>query len=252
MRKTAQSSQVDQEQPALAPTEEELTARLDPDRIPAHVGIIMDGNGRWARQHGFVERIRGHEEGVKSVRAAVRIAGEVGVSALTLYAFSKENWNRPRREIKALMIFLERFLYQELDELNDNNVRLIASGDLGDLPAGATAALEHTRGATANNTGLVLNLALSYGGRSEIIHAVKRVVQEVQAGQLELDQLDEEAFGSYLYRPELGDPDLIIRTSGEYRISNFLIWQAAYSELYITPVLWPDFGCRRHNHPCVD
>jgi undecaprenyl diphosphate synthase len=221
--------------------EEDLLARIDPNKLPRHVGIIMDGNGRWARQRGFKERIRGHEAAIESVRAVTRAAGELGVRALTLYAFSTENWNRPREEIDALMGLLGKALREEADELNESNVRLLASGHIEGLPQACVGGLRHTIEATAQNTKMVLNLALNYGGRSEILHAVRQIAQDARDGRLDPDKLDENDISSRLCQPQLGDPDLIIRTSGEYRISNFLIWQSAYSELYITPVLWPDF-----------
>ncbi|MBN1515573.1 isoprenyl transferase [Candidatus Sumerlaeota bacterium] len=220
---------------------EEIEAQLDPSRMPRHVGIIMDGNGRWARRQGFMERIRGHEAGIDSVREITRACGELGLQALSLYAFSKENWSRPQREIDALMALLERFLYNEVDELNSNNVRLTACGAIQDLPAGCQKALAHTMQATAGNTGMILNLALSYGGRYEIVEAVRKIAREIAVGALKPDEIDEDTLSRNMYRPELGDPDLIIRTSDEFRVSNFMIWQSAYSEFHITPVLWPEF-----------
>lgn len=231
--------------PEDAEEEKKLLARLDRERLPRHVGIIMDGNGRWAQLHGFRERVKGHEAGIESVRSATRFAGSVGIESLTLYAFSRENWNRPQTEIRALMHFLETFLYREVEELNSNNVQLIASGSLSDLPNGCLKALDHAQNATRGNSGLILNLALSYGGRTEIVDAVRRIGQAIQRGELQPDEISEQTLHEHLYHPELGDPDLIIRTSGEFRISNFLLWQAAYSEFYITPVLWPDFR-KRH------
>jgi undecaprenyl diphosphate synthase len=222
--------------------EKSLLAQLDRQQLPRHVGIIMDGNGRWARQRGFLERIRGHEAGIEAVRAVIETAAEIGIGALTLYAFSKENWNRPAREVRALMNHLEKFLYAELDNLNEHDIRLVASGSLDDLPAASRKALTHVCTETAAAQGLTLNLALSYGGRSEIAEAVRQLARQVREGAIDPESIDEVAIAKHLYHPELGDPDLIIRTSGEFRVSNFMIWQAAYSEFYITPVLWPDFG----------
>jgi undecaprenyl diphosphate synthase len=228
----------------LAPAEEELLLRLDPARLPRHIAIIMDGNGRWAKQRGFADRVRGHEAGIESVRTAVRACGEIGAGALTLYAFSVENWQRPRKEIAALMAMLKRFLRDEVPELTGNNVRLVASGRLGDLPADVRDELARSIAATERHTGLVLNLALSYGGRTEILEAVRELAHEARAGSIDPAAIDEAAFAARLYHPELGDPDLLIRTSGEMRVSNFLLWQIAYTEIYVTPVLWPDFRRR--------
>ena len=228
----------------LAPGEEQLLLQVDPTRLPRHIAIIMDGNGRWAKQRGFADRVRGHEAGIESVRTAVRACGEIGAGALTLYAFSVENWQRPRKEVAALMIMLRRFLRDEVPELTENNVRLVASGRLEDLSPEVRDELARTMDATAAHTGLVLNLALSYGGRTEIIGAVRELAREARDGRLDPDAIDERAFAQRLYHPELGDPDLLIRTSGEMRVSNFLLWQIAYTEIYVTPVLWPDFRRR--------
>ena len=221
-----------------------------PRRLPEHIAIIMDGNGRWAKQHGLLQRIRGHEAGIESVRTAVRACGELHVKALTLYAFSVENWQRPRREIDALMRLLEQFLRDEIPELNDNGVRLVASGRIEDLPPSARKALDNTMAVTARNSGLVLNLALSYGGRTEIVAAARELARKSRSGALRPDDIDDETFARHLYHPELGDPDLLIRTSGELRVSNFLLWQIAYTEIYVTPVLWPDFR-RRHLYEAI-
>jgi undecaprenyl diphosphate synthase len=230
--------------PELSPLtgeEQALRAAIDPAKVPEHIAIIMDGNGRWAQSRGFMDRIRGHEAGSQSVRFAVRACGELGVKALTLYAFSVENWSRPRNEVGALMGLLENFLVQEADEIRQNNVRVVVSGRVDDLPDSARETLTRTIRESANNTGLVLNLALSYGGRTEILDAVKRIAAEVRGGALEPDSLTEQDIAARLYHPELPDPDLLIRTSGELRVSNFLLWQIAYTEIYVSPVLWPDF-----------
>lgn len=234
----------------LSDKQKQLLLEISPHKLPRHIAIIMDGNGRWAKEHGFLQRIRGHEAGIDSVRIAVRACGELHLKALTLYAFSVENWQRPKRETDALMHFLERFLYNELEELQTNSVRLVASGRLGDLPADVQRALEHTMSATEHNTGLVLNLALSYGGRTEIVEAVQRIARQVKEGQLDWNAIDEQTIAQELYHPELGDPDLLVRTSGEYRVSNFLLWQIAYTEIYVTPVLWPDFR-REHLYAAI-
>jgi len=226
--------------PATA-EEEAAFASLEHAKLPRHVAIIMDGNGRWARKQSFKSRIHGHEAGTESVRAATRTAAALRLNALTLYAFSSENWSRPRAEVEALMALLDRFLDQEIPELMDNNVRLVAMGRLDELRSTTRAKLDRTMAATSGNTGLRLNLALSYGGRQEITDAVSRIAQEVAAGRISPNFVNEELIGRYLYRSELGDPDLLIRTSGELRISNFMLWQIAYTELVILDVLWPDF-----------
>jgi undecaprenyl diphosphate synthase len=221
--------------------EKALLVQIAPEKLPSHIAIIMDGNGRWARQQGFRNRVRGHEAGIESVRTTVRACGELGIRALTLYAFSVENWKRPRSEISALMTLLKRFLRDEIPELNENNVRLVASGRLSDLGEDVLTELERTIAATAQNTGLVLNLALSYGGRAEITDAVREIARKVRDCELQPEDINESLINAHLYHPELGDPDLLIRTSGELRVSNFLLWQIAYTEIYVTPVLWPDF-----------
>ena len=200
----------------------------------------MDGNGRWARQRGL-QRLSGHKAGVTAVRESVRGCAELGVEVLTLYAFSVENWQRPRAEIEGLMRVLKQTLRGEQAELDENDVRLETIGRVQDLPADVREQIEKTRAALVDNRGLLLNLALSYGGRPEIVAAVRRALDEMAAGRLEPDRLDEQTFGSFLYTAGLPDPDLLIRTSGELRLSNFLLWQIAYAEIWVTPVLWPDF-----------
>ena len=221
--------------------ERTLLARLNPERMPAHVAVIMDGNGRWARKQGFMDRIRGHEAGIESVRATARTCAQLHLTALTLYAFSKENWQRPKTEISALMHLLTRFLVEERPELMENNIRLETIGEPGDLPEGVRRELDETRRLTASNTGLRLNLALSYGARNEILRAVREVARRVADSGLQPDQVDEALFGRMLDTGEMPDPDLLVRTSGEMRVSNFLLWQIAYCEIHVTPVLWPDF-----------
>jgi len=208
--------------------------------IPRHIAIIMDGNGRWAKKR-TLGRIHGHRRGVESVRDVVRTAGEIGVEYLTLYAFSQENWNRPSNEVKALMRLLEEFLKNEIQELNENNVRLHAIGQIEDLPERVRRQLSLTQKATSANTGLILILALSYGARREITAAARRIAREVAEGRLSPDKIDEALLASHLYTREYPDPDLLIRTSGEMRVSNFLLWQISYAEFVISPVLWPDF-----------
>jgi undecaprenyl diphosphate synthase len=213
---------------------------LDPDRLPRHVAIIMDGNGRWAQRQGL-RRVRGHVAGVESARIVVRQARRIGISYLTLYAFSEENWQRPATEIRALMALLTRFLHRELQEMQDNQIAFRAMGNLSRLPQYVQRELAKTAAATAAGARMVLTLALSYGARSEIVTAVQRLALEVQAGRLKPEYIDQEVFAGQLYTAGMPDPDLLIRTSGEFRLSNFLLWQSAYTELYITDTLWPDF-----------
>jgi undecaprenyl diphosphate synthase len=219
----------------------ELLSTLDQTRLPRHVAIIMDGNGRWAHQAGLLERIRGHEAGTESVRQTVRACAEMGLRVLTLYCFSLENWARPATEVNALMKLLRRFLLEEEQELQTNNVRLVASGELERVPDFVQTELGRVMALTARNTGLVLNLALSYGSRQEITAAVRALAHEVAVGMLNPDHINEDSITSRLHHPELGEPDLLIRTSGEMRISNFMLWQIAYTEIHVTPVYWPEF-----------
>ena len=209
--------------------------------IPRHVAIIMDGNGRWARERGL-PRIKGHEEGAKAVRACVEGCGELKIEFLTLYAFSAENWQRPKSEVSALMRLLEQFLKEKTPELVEKNVRLQAIGRLTDLPGGCQKQLHKSIEQTARNNGLTLILALSYGGRLEIIDGIKSLFRAIERGHIDPAMIDVEMFSKHLYTRYYPDPDLLIRTSGEMRISNFLLWQLSYTEMYVTPKLWPDFG----------
>jgi undecaprenyl diphosphate synthase len=213
--------------------------------IPRHVAIIMDGNGRWAKKR-LLNRIKGHEKGVETVRAIVRVSGEMGIQVLTLYAFSTENWQRPNGEIEALMGLLKKFLLKEEPDLIKDNVRLKVIGQLRRLPDDARAVVNRVISSTAHNKGLLLNLALSYGGRTEIVEMVQMIAAKAAAGELKPEGIDESTVSEHLYTHGLPDPDLMIRTSGEMRISNFLLWQLAYSELYITPTLWPDFTAEEY------
>ncbi len=208
--------------------------------LPAHVAIIMDGNGRWAKQR-HLPRVEGHRNGVESVRTIVRAAGEAGIKYLTLYAFSVENWNRPKDEVDTLMRYLARYLKTEINELNRSNVRLEAIGQIYRLPEFVQEQLRKTRAALAKNNGLTLVLALSYGGRTEIVEAVRSIATEVKDGRIEPAEINEQVIGAHLYTRNWPDPDLLIRTSGEMRVSNFLLWQISYAELVVTPTLWPDF-----------
>ena len=208
--------------------------------VPTHVAVVMDGNGRWAKQR-HLPRVEGHRNGVESVRAIVRAAGEVGVKFLTLYAFSVENWNRPKDEVDTLMKYLARFLKGEIGELNRNNVRLEVIGQIYRLPEFVQEQLKKTQAALAKNNGLTLILALSYGGRTEIVEAVRDIAAKAKSGKLEPAEINEQAITQHLYTRHYPDPDLLIRTSGETRISNFLLWQISYAEFVVTPTLWPDF-----------
>ena len=223
--------------PTRTPTPEQLKAR---GNLPRHVAIIMDGNGRWAKARG-VPRLMGHRAGRESVREAVKGCVALGVEVLTLYTFSTENWNRPPGEVRALMAILRQTLRSERRELRENNVRLRVIGRHDDLPPEVLAAIEETQDYLAGSDGLLLNLALSYSGRAEIVDAVRRLVADRRTAA----PVDEASFSRYLYTAGLPDPDLLIRTSGEMRISNFMLWQLAYTELWITDTLWPDFR-RRH------
>lgn len=215
--------------------------QLNKDNIPAHVAIIMDGNGRWAEKQGE-HRVFGHTKGVESVREALTAAGEIGVKYLTLYAFSTENWNRPKEEVDALMDLLVKTITSEVDSLNENEVRLHVIGDLDSLPAGCKEALTQSMADTENNTRVNLILALSYSSRWEITRAIKHIVQDVQNGKIKSEKIDSNTIDQYLNTANFPEPELLIRTSGERRISNFLLWQLAYSELYFTDTLWPDFN----------
>ncbi len=214
---------------------------IDPKTLPKHVAIIMDGNGRWAKKK-FMNRVRGHQKGTDVVREITRTSREIGISYLTLYAFSEENWKRPQVEITALMNILKQFLKSELPEMQENGIRLQTIGRVEKLPKGARDTLYDTIEKTSKNKNMVLTLALSYGGRQEIIDSVQKIASEIEKGALTADQISEELFSKALYTSGMPDPDLLIRTSGEYRISNFLLWQIAYTEIYITPTLWPDFN----------
>ena len=208
--------------------------------LPNHVAIIMDGNGRWAKERNL-PRIEGHRNGAESVRAVVRAAGEIGIKYLTLYAFSVENWSRPKEEVDTLMKYLDRYLRNEIGELQKNNVRLEVIGQIYRLPEFVQVQLRKTMAALSNNKGLTLVLALSYGGRTEIVEAVRSIATEVKRCKLDAAEIDEQVVAQHLYTKNLPDPDLLIRTSGEMRISNFLLWQISYTELVVTNTLWPDF-----------
>ena len=213
---------------------------LDPTYIPRHIAIIMDGNGRWAkRQHK--PRLVGHKVGVDSVQEIVECAGEWGVEVLTLYAFSTENWKRPADEVGGLMGLLKNYLQKELSRMLENNIRLTCIGNIAKLPKDVRDVLETTIKETASNNKLILNLALSYGGRAELIRGIQNIARDVCSGHLSADEIDEKCIDSHLYTADLPDPDLLIRTGGEARLSNFLLWQASYAEIYFTDTMWPEF-----------
>lgn len=208
--------------------------------LPKHVAIIMDGNGRWAKSRSK-PRIFGHRAGVKSVRRITELAGELGLETLTLYTFSNENWKRPKLEVSALMNLLLDTITKEVDDLHRNNVRLTVIGDLESMPRGPRQGMLDGIERTAKNTGLNLNLALNYGGRQEILHAVQSIGKAVERGELQAADINDQIISQNLYTADMQDPDLLIRTSGEFRLSNFLLWQLAYTEIFVTPVLWPAF-----------
>ena len=225
-------------------SEEELLRLIDKGSLPEHIAFIMDGNGRWAKTRGL-PRIAGHREGIKSVRDIVTSSRELGIKVLTMYAFSAENWKRPKFEIRALMMFLEEYLQKELKTLMEKDIRFMTIGQTDKLPGSVQKWLSKVIKETEHNNSMILNIALSYGGRTEIVDGLRAVTKDVLNGKVLPEEIDIDMFSNYLYTKGLPEPDLMIRTSGETRISNFLLWQIAYSELYFTKTLWPDF--RRQN-----
>lgn len=211
-----------------------------PQSTPRHIAIIMDGNGRWAKERGWA-RIKGHEQGSRSVRECLDACLEAGVEYLTLYAFSSENWKRPKLEVQGLMLLLEQYLSNKIDEMNENGIRFKAIGRLHQLSPAIQQRLEKAISKTAHNTKLTLTLALNYGARNEIVDAVKAITQKAMRGEIDPEAITEDIVSQHLYTADMPDPDLFVRTSGEYRISNFLLWQLSYTEIYITLKLWPDF-----------
>jgi undecaprenyl diphosphate synthase len=211
------------------------------EKLPRHVAIIMDGNGRWAQQRSL-DRVAGHYQGAESVRTIVRASRELGVSFLTLFAFSSENWSRPADEVRALMLLLKDYLVSEAGEMQENGIRFFAVGDFARLSDDILGTLRRTMEETSTATGMTLTLALSYGGRDDLVQAIRRMIADTQRGTLAPEAVNEETVSRYLWTAGLPDPDLLIRTSGEMRISNFFLWQLAYTEIYVTPKLWPDFG----------
>lgn len=216
------------------------TCDIDTNNLPKHIGIIMDGNGRWAKERNL-PRSMGHKAGVETIKVIVRECSDIGIKYLTLYAFSTENWKRSADEVGYLMKLLVEYLRAELNELHKNNVVVNWIGDISKLPVICQDVLQESKDKTSNNTGLVLNLALNYGGRSEILHAVKRIYEDIEAGKYNIEDLSEKTISDNLYTAGMPDPDLIIRPSGEQRISNFLLWQCAYSEFWNSSIKWPDF-----------
>jgi undecaprenyl diphosphate synthase len=224
---------------------------LDPERLPAHVAVIMDGNGRWARQRGL-PRVMGHRAGVEALKRTLRLCSDWGIGALTAYAFSTENWNRPGEEVTFLMALFERVLARELEGLMREQVRIRFLGDLEQLPDGLQALIADATARTATNCGIRFNVCTNYGGRSELVRAARRLAEQVAAGHLDPAAIDEDRFAAELHTAGEVDPDLLIRTSGEQRISNFLLWQLAYAELHLTDTLWPDFDAAALRAALVD
>jgi len=226
---------------ASSRTQPVLPVGLDAARLPAHVAVIMDGNGRWARRRGL-PRVMGHREGVEALKRTLRLCSDWGIGALTAYAFSTENWNRPGEEVSFLMTLFERVLARELEGLEREQVRIRFLGDLEPLPPGLRELIANATARTAANSGIHFNVCTNYGGRAELVHAARRLAEQAARGELDPARIDEELFAAQLHTAGEPDPDLLIRTSGEQRISNFLLWQLAYAELHITDVLWPDFN----------
>ena len=222
-------------------TLQERMLRVRSESVPQHIAIIMDGNGRWAQKRAL-PRVAGHHEGMKNIRTITRCANKVGIRALTLYAFSTENWKRPRKEVEFLMRLPEEFLTSFLPELMELNIRVMMIGEISDLPMHTQNAVRNAMDTTANNTGMILNFALNYGSRREMVLSVQEIVNQVQNGTLSLEDISEETISNHLMTSNLPDPDLLIRTSGELRLSNFLLWQLAYSEFWFTDVHWPEFS----------
>ena len=219
---------------------ENLFYDINLDKVPAHIAIIMDGNGRWAKSR-FMPRTYGHKVGVETIRKVVKECSRLGVKYLTLYAFSTENWKRPKEEVSALMGLLVKYLRNELEELHKNNVKILTIGDISKLPQACIEELDLAKKKTKDNRGLVMSLALNYGGRNDLVNAVKNISQEVVDGKISVDDIGDDLISSHLSTKESPDPDLVVRTSGEQRLSNFLLWELAYSEFYFADIHWPDF-----------
>ncbi|MTI82864.1 MAG: isoprenyl transferase [Firmicutes bacterium] len=226
--------------PDINEKENELKKKLDHSGLPCHIAIIMDGNGRWAMQKNM-PRAEGHRAGVESLREIVRLCVELHIKVLTVYAFSSENWKRPQEEVNVLMDLLVEYLYNEMRELHENNVRINPIGRIDRLPESAGMALQAAVNKTSGNKGLVLNIALNYGGRLELVDAARKIAKKVKEGKLDPESINEETLANHLYTVGLPDPDLLIRPAGDFRVSNFLLWQLAYTEFWLTSVMWPDF-----------
>jgi undecaprenyl diphosphate synthase len=222
------------------PSKTILPGRIDKSRLPSHVAIIMDGNGRWARKKGL-PRVEGHRKGVEVIREIIKAADGLGVKFLTLYAFSTENWKRPKREVFALMRLMKYYLRSETNKLNEKNIKIRAIGDISGIPAASSRELAESIKKTSGNSGMTLTLAINYGGRTEIIDGIKKAFKDSAEGKINPENITQEDFEKYLYTAGLPDPDLLIRTGNEMRISNFLLWQIAYTELWVTPLFWPEF-----------
>lgn len=221
-------------------TEQELIKQIDIDKLPLHIAIIMDGNGRWATKRGL-PRVAGHREGINSLRAIIKASVGLKLKYLTVYAFSAENWQRPPTEVNYLMGLIEEYILKELNDLDKNNIKFRVFGNIEELPENVQKKLSTAIEKTSTNTGLIFNVALNYSSRLELIDAFKGIAEKIQKGQIEIGNIDEKVISEHLYSANQPDPDLMIRTSGEFRISNFLLWQLAYAEIHVTPVLWPDF-----------
>jgi len=220
-----------------------LDSRIDMDRLPRHIAVIMDGNGRWAKERGL-SHVQGHEAGANSVRAVIETCRKLGVSTLSLYAFSTENWRRSKLEVNALFRLLSKYIRREIDEMDDNNIRICFMGRREGMPKKALADMDSCLERTKNNTALTVNIAINYGGRGEIVDATRTIARDVQAGLLSIDDITEERFSQYLYQPDLDEVDLLIRTSGELRVSNFMLWQVSYAEILVPETLWPDYDAQ--------
>jgi len=232
-------------------SENETELNLDMNRLPKHVAIIMDGNGRWAKSKGYIRSL-GHKAGVERLRSVIKQSSNYGIKVLTLYAFSTENWNRPKAEVAILMTLLVEFLYGEIDELNENNVRIQFLGQLDRFPKKCIKAIDYALVSTKDNTGLIVNIALNYGSRDEILRAVKAISRSVARGEMDIDDITTSTISNYLDTSGQPDPDVIIRTSGEIRMSNFLMYQAAYAELVPVKVFWPDFDERQYDLALIE
>lgn len=230
---------------------EEKSNKIDMNKIPSHIAIIMDGNGRWAKSKNL-PRTMGHREGMKTIRKMVKECSKLGVNYLTLYAFSTENWKRPKQEVDTLMSLIIEFINKEIDELHEGNVTFNVIGDISKLPSECKKSIIWAKNKTKNNNGLTLNIALNYGGRDEIVNGIKQITKKVQNGEINIEDINEDVISNYMYTKGMPDPDIIIRPSGELRLSNYLIWQGAYSELWFSDINWPDFTEKDLHRAIID